>query len=255
MTNTTNLSIGLVAQNQSQKEVTVNTAIMTIDAILNRGAIDKDLNTPPGSPTDGDLYIVGGSPTGGWSSNALDLAYYQTTWKFINPNEGMALWVNDENVVYTFDGTAWIAAGINYLSDVVISSASTGQVLKYNGSNWVNGSENDIALEYTKAQNFNATTLTDGTNISWNLESNQVASVTLAGNRTLDNPTNMKDGGTYILTAKQDSTGSRTLAFGTAYKWPAGAAPTLSTGVSAVDILTFVSDGTNMFGVSQLNFS
>jgi hypothetical protein len=29
----------------------------------------------------------------------------------------------------------------------------------------------------------------------------------------------------------------------------------LSTGANAVDILTFVSDGSSMFGVAQLNFS
>lgn len=110
-------------------------------------------------------------------------------------------------------------------------------------------------IDYTGQQNFTATTLTDGANISWNLNTNQVTSVTLGGNRTLDNPTNMKDGGTYILTVKQDATGSRTLAYGTAYKWPGGTAPTLSTAANAVDILTFVSDGTNMYGVSQLDFS
>lgn len=111
------------------------------------------------------------------------------------------------------------------------------------------------ADEYTAAVNFNATTLTDGANIAWDLNNNQVTSVTLAGNRTLDNPTNMKDGGTYILRVVQDGVGSRTLSFGTAYKFPSGTAPTLSTGTNAVDILTFVSDGTNMYGVFQGDFS
>ena len=112
----------------------------------------------------------------------------------------------------------------------------------------------DTAQEWTKTQNFNATTLTDGANISWDASANQVASVTLEANRTLDNPTNMKDGATYILTVKQDETGSRTLAYGTAYKWPGSATPTLSTAASAIDILTFVSDGTNMYGTSNLGF-
>ncbi|MGI9251041.1 MAG: hypothetical protein ACR2PR_07560, partial [Pseudohongiellaceae bacterium] len=97
--------------------------------------------------------------------------------------------------------------------------------------------------------------LVDGANIAWNLLTAQTASVTLAGNRTLDNPTNMQDGSTYILRVTQDATGSRTLAFGTAYDWPGGTAPTLTTTANAVDILTFVSDGTSMFGVAQLDFS
>ncbi len=113
----------------------------------------------------------------------------------------------------------------------------------------------DVAQEWTSQQNFNATTLTDAANISWNLDTNKVASVTLAGNRTLDNPTNLKDGATYILIVKQDATGTRTLAYGTAYKWPSGNAPVLSTGANDVDILSFISDGTSMFGVAKLDFS
>lgn len=113
----------------------------------------------------------------------------------------------------------------------------------------------NVANEFSKTQNFNATTLTDAVNISWDLEDNQVASVTLEGNRTLDNPTNMKDGATYILTVKQDGTGTRTLAYGSAYKWPEGDAPILSTGINDIDILTFVCDGTYMYGSYILNFS
>ena len=63
-------------------------------------------------------------------------------------------------------------------------------------------------------------------------------------------------GSTYILIVKQDGSGSRTLnTDASAYKFPGGTSPTLSTGANAVDVLTFVSDGTSMYGVSQLNFS
>tara|TARA_R100001443_G_scaffold22190_1_gene34366 strand:- start:102 stop:1874 length:1773 start_codon:yes stop_codon:yes gene_type:complete len=112
------------------------------------------------------------------------------------------------------------------------------------------------AREYTKTQNFDMTTLSDGANISWDLSANQVATVTLAGNRTLDAPSNQVAGATYILIVKQDGTGSRTLnTSASSYKFPGGTEPTLSTGANAVDILTFVSDGSSMLGVAQLNFS
>tara|TARA_R100001443_G_scaffold56744_1_gene67697 strand:- start:2921 stop:3895 length:975 start_codon:yes stop_codon:yes gene_type:complete len=112
------------------------------------------------------------------------------------------------------------------------------------------------AREYTKTQNFNATTLSDGANISWDLSQNQVAVVTLAGNRTLDAPSNMVAGATYLIIVKQDGSGNRTLdTSASAYKFPGGTEPTLSTGANAVDILSFVSDGSSMFGVAQLNFS
>ena len=146
MANTTNLAIPLVASNQAQKEVTVNTAIATIDAILNTGAVDRALNTPPVSPADGDLYIIGSTPTGDWALNADDIAYYQTTWKFISPNEGMTIWVNDEDVAYTWNGSAWVNSvpnALDDLSDVAITSATTNDVLQYNGTNFVNQNKID----------------------------------------------------------------------------------------------------------------
>jgi len=108
---------------------------------------------------------------------------------------------------------------------------------------------------YSKQQNFGTTTLSDGANISWDLDDNQSSKVTLGGNRTLDNPTNMVDGGTYVLRVIQDATGSRTLTYGANYKWSGGTAPTLTTTANAVDIITFISDGTDMLGVFTGDFS
>lgn len=116
MTTTNHLGITLVETSQAQKEVTVNAAISKIDAILNTGAKDKDIATPPGSPAAGDVYIVAASPTGAWSGHAGHIAYYDQTWKFITPNEGMRLWVNDENKLYAYDGATWTAYGIGKYS-------------------------------------------------------------------------------------------------------------------------------------------
>ena len=60
---------------------------------------------------------------------------------------------------------------------------------------------------------------------------------------------------TYVLIVKQDGTGSRTLSYGSEYKFPGGTAPTLSTGANDVDVLCFVSDGTNLYGSALLDFS
>jgi hypothetical protein len=63
---------------------------------------------------------------------------------------------------------------------------------------------------------------------------------TLVGNGTLANPTNVVAGHTYLWSPKQDATGSRTLAYGTNFKWQGGTAPTLSTTANAVDWITCV---------------
>lgn len=108
---------------------------------------------------------------------------------------------------------------------------------------------------YTVQQNFAEVAITSTSNsIAWNLDSAQTAVHTTTENTTLANPTNMVAGGTYILRFVQGAT-PRTLAFGSAYRWPGGVAPTVSTGSGAVDILTFYSDGTNMMGVIQKGFA
>lgn len=106
---------------------------------------------------------------------------------------------------------------------------------------------------WASQQYFGTATLTDAAGIDWNLSTAQTAKVTLGGNRTLNAPTNMKDGGTYILRMVQDATGSRTLAFNAVYLFPSGIAPTLTTTPSAVDLLSCTSDGTSMFCVTVLD--
>lgn len=110
MTTTHHLALTLVDQAQAQKEVTVNTALSRLDAVLNTGAVDKDLATPPGSPAAGDVYIVAAGPTGAWAGQAGSIAYYDQLWRFIAPREGMRLWVNDEDLCYTYNGSAWVNA-------------------------------------------------------------------------------------------------------------------------------------------------
>ncbi|MAH44399.1 hypothetical protein CMI37_01125 [Candidatus Pacearchaeota archaeon] len=58
-----------------------------------------------------------------------------------------------------------------------------------------------------------------------------------------------------VLKLVQDGAGSRTATWPAAVKWPAGAAPTLSTGAAAIDLISFYWDGANYFGQSALNFS
>jgi hypothetical protein len=68
-----------------------------------------------------------------------------------------------------------------------------------------------------------------------------IATVTLAGNRTLGAPSNPNDGRRLILRIKQDGTGSRTLAYNAVYRFPSDIpTPILSTAANATDILAFM---------------
>jgi hypothetical protein len=143
-------------------------------------------------------------------------------------------------------------------SSFILGTQYAGSVLTQVSANtWTisRGFNANEVHSYTKQQNFGTATLTDAANIDWNLDNEQVAKVTLTDNRTLNNPSNMVDGGTYVLRVIQDATGSRTLAYGTAYKWVGGVAPVLSTTASSIDLISFISDGTSMYGVISKGFS
>lgn len=111
----------------------------------------------------------------------------------------------------------------------------------------------NVSSTFTKAQYQTMVTLTDAATVAWNLQDGNIATVTLGGNRTLGLPTNMGVGA-WVLIVKQDGTGSRTLAYNAIFKFAASTPPTLSTAANAVDFLSFINDGTNMFCVPNLNF-
>jgi hypothetical protein len=64
--------------------------------------------------------------------------------------------------------------------------------------------------------------------------------VTLAGNRTLANPTNHTAGQSGSIFITQDGTGSRTLAWGSYWDFTTGAAPTLTTTAAGVDRIDYI---------------
>lgn len=114
----------------------------------------------------------------------------------------------------------------------------------------------DTAQTYTAGQRGEITALTDGTNISVNLADSNNFSVTLGGNRTLDNPSNIVAGQSGSIFISQDATGSRTLAYGSYYDFAGGTAPTLSTAASAVDRIDYVvRSSTSIHCVFTANYS
>ena len=82
--------------------------------------------------------------------------------------------------------------------------------------------------------------LTDGSTITADFDTAQNFSVTLGGNRTLANPSNLDAGQTGSIFITQDGTGSRTLAYGNQWAFAGGTAPTLTTTAAAVDRIDYI---------------
>lgn len=128
MTTTPRIGAPLLALDQAAPETTVNAQATLFDAFAGAHFKDRDLTAPPGSPAQGDCYLVAASPTGAWSGQAGKIAIYiNTSWTFITAKEGFLFWVDDENILILYDGAAWNTVGLstgtfllaaNNLSDV-----------------------------------------------------------------------------------------------------------------------------------------
>lgn len=88
---TPNLALSELVANQSQPHVTVNAALRSLDACVQLAVISAIETGPPGSPADGDRYIVASTGTGAWTGHGGEIAYYvaaSTEWRFLDPNDG-----------------------------------------------------------------------------------------------------------------------------------------------------------------------
>ena len=98
----------------------------------------------------------------------------------------------------------------------------------------------DVAQSFTAAQRGTISTLTDGATITPDFATANNFTVTLGGNRTIANPTNLTAGQSGSIFIVQDGTGSRTGAWGSYWDFAAGAAPTLTTDANAIDRVDYV---------------
>jgi len=97
----------------------------------------------------------------------------------------------------------------------------------------------DTAQTWTKGQRGEITALTDGATITPDFADSNNFSVTLGGNRTLANPSNLTAGQSGCIWITQDGTGSRTLAYGSYWDFTGGTAPTLTTAASSTDCIVY----------------
>jgi hypothetical protein len=109
------------------------------------------------------------------------------------------------------------------------------------------------ANSFTAAQRGSISALTDGATITPNFALANNFSLTIGGNRTLANPTNLTAGQSGAIVITQDSTGSRTLAYGSNWKFAGGTAPTLTTTASAVDVLVYYVESASRITASLIN--
>jgi hypothetical protein len=143
MTTTPKFGIPLISGQQNQPEVTHNQMVVVMQALAG-GAIAEQ-NAPPGSPTEGDCYIVGAIPTGAWSGHAHAIAIYFGGWLFVPgfdndgviipmtaAQNGLSIFNNDTGELWAWQTSSWIvvtggtgASRLIDLLDVLVSETGT----------------------------------------------------------------------------------------------------------------------------------
>lgn len=115
MSTTANIGLEILTEGQANKEASISESHQQLDALVQAGVIDRDLTAPPGSPAEGDVYLIPtGSPaaSGAWAGQDGDIAHYRNSaWTFITPKEGWRLYVKDEDLLIVYDGSTWYAVG------------------------------------------------------------------------------------------------------------------------------------------------
>ncbi len=81
--------------------------------------------------------------------------------------------------------------------------------------------------------------LTDAATVAVDMSLGTNFSLTIGGNRTLGNPTNVKIGSVGRIAVTQDGTGTRTLGYAANWDFAGGVAPVLSVGAGQIDILRY----------------
>lgn len=163
--------------------------------------------------------------------------------------------------------TARTIQGVSFngSANITVVTAGTGisvsgTAVTNTGVTSVNGSTGAIsniavtnsAQTFTAAQRGTVSALTDGATITPDFATANNFSVTLGGNRTLANPSNITAGQSGVIIVTQDGTGSRTLSFGSYWKFPAGTAPTLTTTASKVDAIVYYCESTTRISAQAI---
>jgi hypothetical protein len=132
-----------------------------------------------------------------------------------------------------------------------VAPGTSGNVLASNGTTWA--SSNTITSTILSAPTINdgytEETVTANTTTAYtiSLANGTLQILTLTGNCTFTFPT-ATAGQSFMMFLKQDATGSRTVTWPAAVKWPSSTAPTITSTASKGDKFVFTADGTYWWG-------
>ena len=261
---------GRSTDNVADLQVTSSLSGEDISGTLNRPI---GLNATDGSATDaGDRIILNGTDNG--SSNADDSLLYEEATDDVGLVTGTAV------DTFTFDGNAKVEGTMraSATGDIKVEGNTDDGILILDAS--ASGVDVGSAIVFEEGTDDGAMALSGVTRLS-NLESvergvtakteisdggsskildfdtNQNFIINMNANLTLGQPVTGQVGQTGFIVFKQDATGSRTLTLNSAFKNPAGTAPTLTTTANGIDVVGYIISSPNeiLLSTAQLAFA
>lgn len=120
---TPNLQLPELVANELTPHDTFNGAIRRVDAVVQ--LVSQSItDTPPGSPVNGETYIVGSSPTGAFTGRAGDVAArIDGAWQFFDWQEGWLAYVVSDSTIRVCVSGSWNVVYTSGLSQDVVFNA------------------------------------------------------------------------------------------------------------------------------------
>jgi hypothetical protein len=108
MTQSARLGAPFIQAAQVDKSTTHNEALAVFDIVASAAVAGFLVDTPPATPSNGDCYILGASPSGVWSGHVFALAGYTAGgWRFIAAVEGLSAFDKASGETIAFKDGAW----------------------------------------------------------------------------------------------------------------------------------------------------
>jgi len=136
--------------------------------------LDKDTLTPPGSPSEGDRYWIGGTGAGAWAGHDYEVAEWDgSAWVFTETAEGDSAYVDDEDVFYFLSGAGTLsklatgmgthaASHTNGVDDIQSATSEQKGLMTTTQVSKLNGIEESATADQTANEILTAIKTVDG---------------------------------------------------------------------------------------------
>jgi hypothetical protein len=116
----------VLAQTAASEAAATAASLQYWDQFAQGVVIRRDLTAPPGSPSEGDAYIVASGATGDWASqDNKATAYVDSAWRFFTPEEGWVLYDQTADEPVRWSGSSWVSEASAQLASQGEAEAGT----------------------------------------------------------------------------------------------------------------------------------